>query len=80
MTGKAKVIFPAVMAFIVSFIMSRVVTAVNLGFQADYLGSWMSAWAFACPVAMGSALVAQAPAHYVTTRVVGWLEGNPASQ
>ncbi|MFN0264326.1 DUF2798 domain-containing protein [Tepidamorphus sp. 3E244] len=75
MTGKARLIFPIVMAFIMSFLMSGIVTATNIGLPPDFLSRWMSAWAFAFPPAVVATLLAQAPARYVTERIIRLIDG-----
>ncbi|MEZ5876496.1 MAG: DUF2798 domain-containing protein [Tepidamorphaceae bacterium] len=74
MRGKAKIIFPTVMAFIMSFLMSGIVTALNIGLPPDFLHRWMAAWAAAFPIAVVATFAAQMPALYVTERIVIWLD------
>ena len=58
MTGKARFIFPVLMAGIMAFLMTALVTWINLGFPPDYLYRWMKAFALVWPCAAGSAFVA----------------------
>ena len=74
MTGKARIIFPVVMAFIMSFLMSGIVTALNIGFPPNFLFRWMTAWVAVGPIAIIATFVAQTPALYITQRIIGWLD------
>lgn len=69
MTGKAKLIFPAVMGLMMSFLMSGFVTWSNLGFDAGFLGNWMRAWMTVLPVALVVIYLAR-PIALATTRAV----------
>ena len=80
MSGKARIIFPTIMAFIMSFIVSGLITLINLGPVAHFLWSWMVAWVVAFPCATFAALISQAPARRATEIICGWLDGrSPAA-
>ena len=51
MQGKAKFIFPVLMAGVMAFLMTGLVTWLNLGFPADFLKRWMTAFIIAWPCA-----------------------------
>ncbi|MFN3671170.1 MAG: DUF2798 domain-containing protein [Bosea sp. (in: a-proteobacteria)] len=58
MTGKARFIFPVLMAGVMAFLMTALVTYLNLGFPADFLARWMKAFAIAWPCAALAAFIA----------------------
>lgn len=58
MTGKARFIFPVLMAGVMAFLMTALVTFLNLGFASDYLARWMQAFAVAWPCAALVAFIA----------------------
>jgi hypothetical protein len=74
MQGKARYVFPAVIAFFMSFFMSGVITAINLGFPANFLWQWGKAWAIAYPLAALAAFVSAGPARAITGFIVTRLE------
>lgn len=58
MTGKARFIFPVLMAAVMAFLMTALVTYLNLGVPPDFFGRWMHAFAIAWPCAAGAAFIA----------------------
>ncbi|MBX9909085.1 MAG: DUF2798 domain-containing protein [Beijerinckiaceae bacterium] len=70
MTGKARFIFPIVMAFMMAFLVSGVITLVNLGFAPDFFARWMRAFAIAWPSAAVVAFFALPLARWVTMAIV----------
>ncbi|AMJ63103.1 DUF2798 domain-containing protein [Bosea sp. PAMC 26642] len=70
MTGKARFIFPVVMAFMMAFVVSAVITFVNLGFAPDFLSRWMRAFAIAWPSAAFVAFFALPVARAITAAIV----------
>lgn len=70
MTGKARFIFPVVMAFMMAFLVSAVITFVNLGFSPDFLSRWMHAFTIAWPSAAVVAFFALPLARRVTAEIV----------
>jgi hypothetical protein len=52
MQGKAKYIFPVLMAGVMAFLMTALITWLNLGFPPNYLRLWMKAFVM---VAFGNA-------------------------
>jgi hypothetical protein len=58
MTGKARFIFPVLMAAVMAFLMTALVTYLNLGFPPDFFGRWMHAFVIAWPCAAGAAFIA----------------------
>jgi branched-subunit amino acid transport protein len=74
MQGKARFVFPAVIAFFMSFMMSGVITAINLGLPSDFLWQWAKAWAIAYPLAAMAAFVSAGPARAITAFIVARLE------
>jgi Protein of unknown function (DUF2798) len=71
MEGKAKFIFPVIMAFFMALLMTAVITAINLGFPANYFAQWMKAFAVAWPLASCVAFVAVPIARRMTAMIVG---------
>lgn len=74
MTGKARYIFAVSMALIMSFLMSGIITSLNIGIPEDFLLRWMRAWAMSFPAAAMAAILAQAPARFMTESIMGMLE------
>jgi hypothetical protein len=70
MTGKARFIFPVVMAFMMAFLVSAVITFVNLGFAPDFLSRWLRAFLIAWPSAAVVAFFALPLARGVTMAIV----------
>jgi cation transport ATPase len=74
MDGKAKIIFPVLMASIMAFMMTAVITWANLGFVPDFPVRWMKAFAIAWPCAIGAIFIATPIARRATGLIVGRLE------
>lgn len=70
MTGKARFIFPIVMAFMMAFLVSGVITLVNLGFAPDFFARWMRAFVIAWPSAAFVAFFALPLARWATMAIV----------
>jgi hypothetical protein len=75
MEGKAKIIFPVVMTFIIVFLVSAVVTFLNIGLRADYLAQWLGSFIIAWPIAAVVAFIAIPLARLVTQKLVAVIEG-----
>lgn len=75
MQGKAKFIFPVLMAGVMAFLMTGLVTWLNLGFPADFLKRWMTAFIIAWPCAAGAAFIAIPVARKVTDAIVKRIDG-----
>ncbi|AOO80659.1 DUF2798 domain-containing protein [Bosea vaviloviae] len=58
MTGKARFIFPVLMAGVMAFLMTALVTYLNLGFPPDFVAHWLHAFVIAWPCAAGAAFLA----------------------
>ncbi|MDP3342064.1 DUF2798 domain-containing protein [Frigidibacter sp.] len=74
MTGKARFIFPILMAGIMAFLMTALVTWLNLGLPPDFIRHWLAAFAIAWPCAAATAFVAIPVARRATgliIRVIG---------
>lgn len=74
MDGKAKYIFPIVMAFFMALLMTGVITFINLGLPANFVSQWLKAFAVAWPLASCVAFVAVPLARSITAtimRVIG---------
>lgn len=74
MTGKARFIFPILMAGIMAFLMTALVTWLNLGLPPDFIRHWLAAFAVAWPCAAATAFVAIPVARRATgliIRVIG---------
>lgn len=78
MEGKARYIYPALLAGMMAFMMTAVITWLNLGFVPDFLGRWMKAFVVAWPLAYLAALSAAPFARRGTAFIVGMLEGRKA--
>ena len=76
MQGKAKYIFPVLMAGVMAFLMTALITWLNLGFPPNYLGLWMKAFAIAWPMASLAAFLAIPLARSATQKIVSLLDGN----
>lgn len=74
MDGKAKFIFPILMAGVMAFLMTALVTWLNLGFPANYVTLWLKAFAVAWPAASAAAFIAIPLARRATTVIVGFLD------
>jgi hypothetical protein len=75
MEGKAKIIFPVVMTFIIVFLVSAVVTFLNIGLRADYLSQWLGSFIVAWPIAAVVAFIAIPLARQATQKIVALIEG-----
>lgn len=75
MEGKARIVFPIVMAFMMSLIVSGIVTVINLGLSWEIPGEWFKAWLAAFPTAAIVALVIVTPARRLTGWIVAKIEG-----
>ncbi|WNJ89711.1 DUF2798 domain-containing protein [Bosea sp. 685] len=58
MTGKARFIFPVLMAGVMAFLMTALVTYLNLGFPPDFVAQWLHAFVIAWPCAACAAFLA----------------------
>lgn len=74
MEGKAKVIFPVLMAGVMAFLMTALITWLNLGFPPNYLSLWIRAFAIAWPAASVAAFIAVPLARRATTTIVRLIE------
>jgi hypothetical protein len=70
MTGKARFIFPVLMAGIMAFLMTALVTWLNLGLPADFVRHWLAAFAVAWPCAAAAAFIAIPVARRATGLVI----------
>lgn len=70
MTGKARFIFPVLMAGVMAFLMTALVTFLNLGAPPDFLARWMGAFVIAWPCAAVAAFIAIPLARRATTGIV----------
>ncbi len=75
MEGKARFIFPVLMAGVMAFLMTGLVTWLNLGLPADFVLRWLHAFAIAWPAAAGAAFIAIPLARRATARIVKFLDG-----
>lgn len=75
MEGKAKYIFPVLMAGVMAFLMTALVTFLNLGLPADFLYLWMKAFIIAWPAAALAAFIAIPIARKTTAAIVKKIEG-----
>jgi hypothetical protein len=75
MEGKAKIIFPIVMTFIIVFLVSAVVTFLNIGLRGDYLSQWLGSFIVAWPIAAVVAFAAIPLARQFTQKIVALIEG-----
>ena len=48
---KHRIIFAALMSFVLSLLMSAWITFMNIGAHADFVSFWMHAWVYAWPAA-----------------------------
>lgn len=76
--GKAKIIFPTIMAGVMAFLMTGVVTFLNVGVPPDFLRRWATAFVIAWPLATISAMIAMPIARRLTQRIVVLLDGKRA--
>jgi hypothetical protein len=70
MDGKARYIFPVVMAFFMALLMTGVVTFINPGLPGDFLLRWMKAFVVAWPLASLVAFIAVPLARRSTAAIV----------
>jgi hypothetical protein len=70
MTGKARFIFPVVMAFMMALLVSGVITFVNLGPAPDFFARWLRAFSIAWPTAAVVAFFAMPVARLVTAEII----------
>jgi Protein of unknown function (DUF2798) len=70
MTGKARFIFPVLMAGIMAFLMTALVTWLNLGLPPDFVRHWLAAFAVAWPCAAATAFIAIPVARRATGLIV----------
>jgi hypothetical protein len=75
MEGKAKFIFPVLMAGVMAFLMTALITWLNLGFPPNYLLLWIKAFAIAWPAAALAAFIAIPLARRATATIVRLIEG-----
>jgi uncharacterized protein DUF2798 len=57
MEGKAKFVFPVLMAGFITFFLTAIVTIVNVGIPHDFLHRWLKSWLVAWPTAAVIAFV-----------------------
>lgn len=75
MEGKAKFIFPVLMAGVMAFLMTALITWLNLGFPPNYLALWIRAFVIAWPAAAVAAFIAIPLARRATATIVRLIEG-----
>jgi hypothetical protein len=75
MDGKAKYIFPVLMAGVMAFLMTALITWLNLGFPPNYLMLWIKAFVIAWPAAAIAAFIAIPLARRATATMVRLIDG-----
>lgn len=75
MEGKAKFIFPVLMAGVMAFLMTALITWLNLGFPPNYFALWIRAFVIAWPAAAVAAFIAIPLARRATATIVRLIEG-----
>lgn len=70
MEGKARFIFPVLMAGVMAFLMTALVTFLNLGLPPDFLRRWAIAFVIAWPAATVAAFIAIPIARRATASIV----------
>ncbi|MGL4439581.1 MAG: DUF2798 domain-containing protein [Bosea sp. (in: a-proteobacteria)] len=75
MEGKAKYIFPVLMAGVMAFLMTALITWLNLGFPPNYFALWIKAFVIAWPAAAIAAFIAIPLARRATATIVRLMEG-----
>jgi hypothetical protein len=75
MEGKARFIFPVLMAGLVVFIVAAVVTFTNIGMQPGFVGRWLRAFLVGWPVAAVVIFIGMPIVRRVTLRLVALIEG-----
>jgi Protein of unknown function (DUF2798) len=79
MEGKAKFIFPIIMAFFMALMMTAVITWMNLGFPGNYVSQWIKAFLLAWPLASLVAFLAVPLARKIAVTLVSILESKPSA-
>ncbi|MCX7324765.1 MAG: DUF2798 domain-containing protein [Hyphomicrobiales bacterium] len=74
MDGKARIIFPILMAGVMAFLMTALITWLNLGFPPNYMALWLKAFAVAWPAAAVAAFIAIPLARRATAAIVAFLD------
>jgi hypothetical protein len=74
MEGKARFIFPVLMAGIMAFLMTGLITWLNLGFPPGFGWLWARAFLIAWPAATVAAFVAIPTARKATISIVRFIE------
>jgi Protein of unknown function (DUF2798) len=74
MTGKARIIFPLVMAFIMAFIMSGILTCIYRGITPHFLSEWMHSFIIAWPCASIAVFFAIPLAQRITKLIIQLIE------
>jgi hypothetical protein len=74
MEGKAKFVFPVVIAPVIVFVVSGAVTFFNVGWRSDFVIRWWSAFAIGWPIAASTAYLAMPFARRLTRRIVTAIE------
>ena len=74
MEGKAKFVFPVVIAPVIVFVVSGAVTFFNVGWRSDFVIRWWSAFAIGWPIATGTAYLTIPFARSLTQRIVAAIE------
>ncbi len=75
MEGKARFIFPVLMAGVMAFLMTALITYLNLGFPPNFFVLWLKAFAIAWPAASAAAFLAIPLARRATGKIVKMLDG-----
>jgi hypothetical protein len=74
MEGKARFIFPVLMAGIMAFLMTGLITWLNLGFPPGFGWLWARAFLIAWPAATVAAFVSIPTARKATAIIVRFIE------
>jgi hypothetical protein len=74
MEGKARFIFPVLMAGIMAFLMTGLITWLNLGFPPGFGWLWARAFLIAWPAATVAAFIAIPVARKATMRLVRMID------
>jgi hypothetical protein len=75
MDGKARIIFPILMAGVMAFLMTALITWLNLGMPPDFLWRWLKAFVIAWPAAALAAFIAIPLARKATAALVHLIDG-----
>ncbi|MGL4727308.1 MAG: DUF2798 domain-containing protein [Bosea sp. (in: a-proteobacteria)] len=70
MEGKARFIFPVLMAGVMALLMTALVTFLNLGLPSNFLSLWMRAFVIAWPCAAMAAFIAIPLARRATAAII----------